>query len=161
MCVVSQSYFLYRLTNQRRAFIYIRSTQCVCKQAVWHIISPVQFTLWWSYFDSLKTFKIHTQRPAPYLEGLHPYALQSLMKYPWQQDRTWNGTIQQRPLLLQPNKTNQYKHTQLSYYLNRVNYILSFIWAWNSWVHSKSTILSLMFMSSKWQSVDIKNIKCH
>lgn len=45
------------------------------------------------------------------------------MKYPWQQDRTWNDTKTTETFgIAITTKQKQYKHAQLSYYRNRVNY---------------------------------------
>jgi len=142
---VSRSAFCYRLTSQRRAFIYIRSPLCVSKQAGWHIIRPVQFTLWWSNFSSLKHSRF-SHRDQPPILRVRALMLCNL-SWSIHGNKTWDDRRQQRALelLLQPNKnkTNQYRHAKLSYYRNRVNYIRSFIWARNSWVQSKSTMLSL------------------
>lgn len=139
----------------REVHLSTSEAHSVCKQAVWLIIRPVQFTLWWSNFSSLKNIQDSHTGTSPLSWGSVPLcsAVSHEISMATRQDMEWheyNGDLWNCYYnQTKQNKTNQYKHAQLAYCKNRVNYILLFIWARNRWVHSKKF------------SVDVKNTKCH
>ncbi len=76
----------------REVHLSTSEAHSVCKQAVWLIIRPVQFTLWWSNFSSLKNIQDSHTGTSPLSWGSVPLcsAVSHEVSMATRQDMEWH-----------------------------------------------------------------------